>query len=129
MKKPEPWTVGNWLALIVPSSLVDENCTRPRSTLSPTVRLLLCPKTLSDVAAWTVPPKLLVLGQVRSIAPNTLGDPSAPALGTFCPRVVVRLDTEPSRLGKHSSVGSGQTVGSFDASVPLPSTWLWRKLR
>jgi hypothetical protein len=52
-----------------------------------------------------------------------LGSPSTPAFGTVCPLVVVRLETVPSRFGKHSFVGSGQTVGSFVASVPLPSTW------
>src|SRR6516165_1799583 len=123
MKSPNPWTVGNWLALTVPNSLVVANCTKPRSTLSPIVKLFSRPKTFSEDAAWTEPPKLLLAVQVRSISPRIFGKPSAPEFGTVCPLVVVRGDTVPSRLGKHSTADCPHTVGSFDAFVPLPSTW------
>src|SRR5262245_58367633 len=107
MKSPLPTTNGYVSGLRVPNSLVVASCTSPRSTLSPAVKLLLWSKIFSDEDAWTEPPKLLVVVQVRSISPKTLGKPSAPEFGTVCPVVVFRLDTVPSRLGKHSTVGSG----------------------
>jgi hypothetical protein len=45
----------------------------------------------------------------------------APEFGTVCPVVVMRLTFVPVRVGKNSFVGSGHMVGSFTASVPLPS--------
>src|SRR5580700_11509757 len=122
---PVPATTGNWSALVVPNSLVVVNWTSPRSMLIPSTKLLSCPRIFSDEAPCTVPPKLLVDVQVRSISPKTLV-PKMPAAETVCPPVVMSGDELPSRLGKHSNDdGAGQGV----ASVPLPSTWLCQKPR
>src|SRR5580698_6397781 len=110
---------------MVPSSLVVVNWTSPRSRLIPSTKLLSCPKIFSDEAPCSVPPKLLVEVQVRSISPKTLL-PRIPAAESVCPPVVISGDKVPSRLGKHSKDdGGGQAV----ASVPLPSAWLCQKPR
>src|ERR1041385_7792880 len=68
MKTPVP--VTNRFQSHEPRSLVPLNLVLPRSSVKPETKWLSRQNTLSELAIWPEPPKLLVLVLVRSSSPR-----------------------------------------------------------